>query len=673
MPLFRSESMKKEWALLPWEGARLFLVSFLVLFFELLCIRWIPSYIRYLSYFSNFVLLSCFLGMSIGLLLARRKADFLSLFPPVLLLFIIIVTYVKFELKIETGDALFFKSTEVKEEQVEHTYLLPFVVVFVTALFALLSYEMGVLFDRFKPLMAYAWNIGGSMAGIAAFFLISLLQVPPVWWFIITGVGVLLLLRGSASQILVSFVTLASVAYVAWKLQGDSTWSPYYRITMTDLPDGGKALNVNNIGHQTMQVPEHKEGFYHVPYTYFKDNRFKRALIIGAGSGTDVSLAVKYDVESITGVEIDPVIYALGKKHHPALPYVLPRVKVHINDARTFVRNDKETYDLIIYALPDSLTLTSSFANLRLESYLFTVESFRDTRARLAPGGLLVLYNYYREDWIIGRIAGMLREAFGYPPAVITYGGWGRAAVFMIGDKLKDLAHPVARNPGDPSLRLATDDWPFLYMHRPTVPAVFIKALVMLAVFGLLLVLVASPWGTLRRMSGHFFFLGAAFMLLETTSIVRFSLLFGSTWMVNSLVFFSVLAMVMLAIWVSHRTTIKWLWILYVMLFAILALNYVLPLDRLLAGSAVLRFVGSSLLLFSPIFLANLIFAQTFKGEEGAAAVALASNTLGSLFGGMFEYSSLALGYRNLILFVAAFYALSFVFMTVAVRRKRRS
>jgi hypothetical protein len=672
MPLFRSESMKKEWALLPWEGARLFLVSFLVLFFELLCIRWIPSYIRYLSYFSNFVLLSCFLGMSIGLLLARRRADFLSLFPPVLLLFIIIVTYVKFELKIETGDALFFKSTEVKEEQVEPYYLLPFVVGFVTVLFAFLSYEMGVLFDRFKPLTAYAWNIGGSMAGIAAFFLISLLQIPPVWWFIITGVGVLLLLRGSASQLLVSFVTLASTVYVAWKLQGESYWSPYYRITMTDLPDGGKALNVNNIGHQTMQVPEHKEGFYNVPYTSFKDSTFKRALIIGAGSGTDVSFAVKYGVESITGVEIDPVIYALGKKHHPALPYVLPRVKVHINDARTFVRNDRGTYDLIIYALPDSLTLTSSFANLRLESYLFTVESFRDTRARLAPGGLLVLYNYYREDWIIGRIAGMLREAFGYPPAVITYGGWGRAAVFMIGDKLKDLAHPVARNPGDPSLRLATDDWPFLYMHRPAVPAVFIKALVMLAVFGLLLVLVASPWGTLRRMSGHFFFLGAAFMLLETTSVVRFSLLFGSTWMVNSLVFFSVLAMVMLAIWVSHRTTIGWLWILYVMLFAVLALNYLLPLDRLLAGSAVLRFVGPSLLLFSPIFLANLIFAQTFKGEEGAAAVALASNTLGSLFGGMFEYSSLALGYRNLILFVAAFYALSFVFLNIAVLRKKR-
>jgi hypothetical protein len=405
MSAFRSEALKKEWSLLPWEGARLFVVSFLVLFFELLCIRWIPSYIRYLSYFSNFVLLSCFLGMGIGLLLARRRWDFLSLFPPLLLLFVIIVSYVKFELKIETGDALYFQSTEVEEEQIEGKYLLSFVVVFVTLLFAFLSYEMGVLFDRFKPLTAYAWNIGGSMAGIAAFFIISMLRIPPVWWFLVTAVGVVLLLRASASSILVAFLSLASTVYVAYKLQGDAYWSPYYRITMEDRPGGGKVLNVNNIGHQTMQLPEQKEGFYHVPYQSFKDNHFRRAMIIGAGSGTDVSFAIKYGVEEITAVEIDPVIYRLGKKHHPAAPYALPRVKVHINDARTFVRNDTNLYDLIIYALPDSLTLTSSFANLRLESYLFTEESFSDTKKRLAPGGLLVLYNYYREDWLIDRIS----------------------------------------------------------------------------------------------------------------------------------------------------------------------------------------------------------------------------------------------------------------------------
>jgi hypothetical protein len=109
--------LKKERPLLPSAGARLFTVSFLILFFELVCIRWVPAYIRYLSYFSNFVLLSCFLGMGIGLLLARRKLQPLVLFAPVLLLFVVILANVKFELRIEAGSAIFFQSTSVAAEQ----------------------------------------------------------------------------------------------------------------------------------------------------------------------------------------------------------------------------------------------------------------------------------------------------------------------------------------------------------------------------------------------------------------------------------------------------------------------------------------------------------------------------------------------------------------------------
>src|SRR6476620_5719541 len=59
--------------------ARIFLISFSLLFFELLCIRWIPAYIRYLSYFTNFILMASFLGMGLGILAARR-ANFR--FPP---------------------------------------------------------------------------------------------------------------------------------------------------------------------------------------------------------------------------------------------------------------------------------------------------------------------------------------------------------------------------------------------------------------------------------------------------------------------------------------------------------------------------------------------------------------------------------------------------------------
>ncbi len=63
---------KRLWVILHGDAMRLVLTSFAILFFELICIRWIPAYVRYLSYFSNFVLLATFLGVGLGILTARR-------------------------------------------------------------------------------------------------------------------------------------------------------------------------------------------------------------------------------------------------------------------------------------------------------------------------------------------------------------------------------------------------------------------------------------------------------------------------------------------------------------------------------------------------------------------------------------------------------------------------
>src|SRR5207245_1117870 len=62
----------------------LFLVSLLILFLELACIRWFPAHVLFLTFFTNTVLLACFLGMSIGCLCAGSRRDLLS-WTPVLL------------------------------------------------------------------------------------------------------------------------------------------------------------------------------------------------------------------------------------------------------------------------------------------------------------------------------------------------------------------------------------------------------------------------------------------------------------------------------------------------------------------------------------------------------------------------------------------------------------
>jgi hypothetical protein len=52
--------------------ARLLTISFLILFLELACIRWLSAYILYLGYFTNFVLLGALLGIGAGTLLSQR-------------------------------------------------------------------------------------------------------------------------------------------------------------------------------------------------------------------------------------------------------------------------------------------------------------------------------------------------------------------------------------------------------------------------------------------------------------------------------------------------------------------------------------------------------------------------------------------------------------------------
>jgi hypothetical protein len=90
-----------------------------------------------------------------------------------------------------------------------------------------------------------------------------------------------------------------------------------------------------------------------------------------------------------------------------------------LDDGRNYLRSTAKQYDLIIYALVDSLVLHSSYSNIRLESYLFTNEAFADIKKRLAPGGVFVMYNYFRQGWIVARLYSMLEQTFGAANPVV--------------------------------------------------------------------------------------------------------------------------------------------------------------------------------------------------------------------------------------------------------------
>ena len=142
--------------------------------------------------------------------------------------------------------------------------------------------------------------------------------------------------------------------------------------------------------------------------------------------------------------------------------------------------------------------------------------------------------------------------------------------------------------------------------------------------------------------------MGAAFLLLETKSVVQFALLFGTTWVVNSLVFGGILVSVLLAIEIASRWTPKRPGLLYAALLASLlvaGLGSTRPAPRAPAGPAVHRgdrrdvHTGAA---------GNLIFAERFRAVA-ASTTAFGVNLLGAILGGALEYSSVVLGFRWLV------------------------
>jgi SAM-dependent methyltransferase len=659
----------------------LFLISFLVLFLEVALIRWMPAYIRLLAYFSNFILLASFLGIGVGCLLAPLRTNLLKWFPLVQVLLVVAVAAGRIDIAVpQTSESIYFSSgTTDAVVPVESTWFLPLLCIAVALLFVTLAQRLGREMNGHEPLRAYLVNLAGSLAGVVAFGTVSALQLPPVAWFGLAFVAAVpFLIEQPRVWAATGLVCLAVSLGVAHRLSGDTLWSPYYKIT-AHTEGAETVVEVNNIFHQSMAPVREKEYFYQWPYQVFGD-RFEDVLILGAGSGTDVASALQHGARQVDAVEIDPVIVRLGRQFHPDAPYTDPRVHVVTDDARHYLRTSEKQYDLVVFALIDSLTLQSSFSAVRLESFMFTEEAFRAARARLKPNGVLVVYNYFREKWLVDRLANSARNVFGEEPKVHIHKEHGYLGVMIAGPGVKTVAawppppdkvaaynHPDVVSPGlpldrDASIRPATDDWPFLYMREPHLPTHYAWALL-----GVLVVSVAAVVGTVLlvgRSTGGvvglpplvpFFVLGAGFMILETKAITQFALIWGSTWVVASATIASVLVMAALGAWLASRVSRIQPWVVGVPLLLLLLLAYLLPIGTIGFGSRAAETAFYSMLTFSPVLLAGLLFSGSLKQTDNVA-FAYGANLLGAMVGGVGEYLALVTGYRVLLIAIALCY-----------------
>ena len=637
------------------ERPRLVVASFAMLFAELALIRWVSAYQIYVAYFANFVLLASFLGIGVGFLRARASRNGFRWAPLALATFIGFVFFVRVTVGLNSQEL----QTVFGWRAPANWLVLPLLFLGSALVMALIAEGVARLFARFEPLEAYRLDIAGSLLGIVAFSALSFLGAGPFVWGLVLAAAFLLLSPradyvGRWFAVGAVFVALAFGSFAP-----HDVWSPYYRVSVHPEQDGGRIpIRVNSLPHQSMlSLDDIRGNFYSEPYSHL-NGPVGNVLVVGAGNGNDVALALDEGAAHVDAVEIDPRLQQAGSEHHPARPYQDERVTSHIDDGRAFLERTRARYDLILFALPDSLTLVSGQGSLRLESYLFTREAMESVRDRLAPGGAFAMYNYYR-PFVFERYANTMREVFGHEPcfdAGLAGNGPRSQSVLTIGRESGDI---VCRTPWEPietAPTPATDDHPFPYVVGRIIPSFYLWWLGAILLASLVIVRVASgaPLGQMRPYA-DLFCMGAAFLLLETKSVVQFALLFGTTWFVNSLVFAGILLAVLAAIELARRWRLPPASVMYGLLFSCLVVAWVVPPAALLALAPVPRFFASVALAFAPVFVANLIFAQRFR-SVGASTVAFGANLLGAMLGGVLEYLAIVTGYRALLLLVALLY-----------------
>ncbi|MCA2224995.1 spermidine synthase [Nonomuraea aurantiaca] len=649
---------------------RLILASGFMLFLELALIRWTGSNIVHLSYFTNFVLLGSFLGIGLGFLRvgrARRQ----PYYSPVILfgLVFVVLTY-PVTVDRNTEGVLYWTSLQTTGPPA--WLILP--VIFCAAALVLMGPAelVGRCFPELPRLEAYRYDLIGSLSGIAIFTALSFLSAPPVFWglFAAAAYGVLLVPRPRV--IYLALVTVPSLAVVglllAETLTAGAFWSPYYKVTYKQFQQLGVPvtdISVNGIPHQ-QAVPAAArlqwERQYGLPYERASTPP-KSVLIVGAGSGTDVAIALSKGAAHVDAVEIDPKLRELGGSLHPDKPYDDPRVTTHVTDGRAFLERTGDKYDLILFALPDSLTLVSGASSLRLESYLFTEEAMRAARAHLKPTGTFSMYNYYRESWLVDRLASTVQSAFGHKPCVDVVSTAGQQAVITAG-----ATASAQRCAGEwPGAAAGTppptgDDRPFLYLKDGDIPSLYLITLGLILAVSLIAVrVVAGPYRRMRPYA-DLFLLGVAFLLLETKSVTGFALLFGTTWVVNAIVFAGVLVAVLAAVEITRRFRTPPLPVMYGVLFGGLLLAWLVPNTWLLSLPLPLRAVAAVTVAFLPIFAANVVFAKRFS-DSADATTSFGANLLGAMVGGCLEYLALVIGYKGLLIVAGVLYLGAFLLL----------
>jgi len=665
------------------------------LFLELAMLRWQGTVFEFFAFYKNFGLLACVAGLGLGYALSNRRHV------PLVATGFLLMWQFTLLIALRHGLPPLWRNTigaTPITEQVNMGYstasslpslvaiysFLALVFLLTVLTFIPVGQVAGRCMDRFgDALGAYGGNLLGSLIGVVTIVILSVYWTPPVVWFGLALIALLVfIVHRPQSVALYALFSLLAVIALSWRvsLMQEVVYSPYQILEgepgdfgLTWIRAAGqyyqRILNLSEPYQKAFPKAARAAEHYGLPYLFYAHP--KTVAIVGAGTGNDVAAALRANAQRVFAIEIDPAIKAIGVAYHPERPYQDPRVVAVINDARNFLRTTNDRFDLIVFGLLDSHTAASQLSSIRIDSYVYTIESFKEARARLNQNGVISLSFATITPELKKKLFMMMSQAFdGHEPICIRT-GYDENVSFLQNKEgnlaVRDLKlFPDCQNvtaaikSSNLAVDLSTDDWPFLYMPKRIYPISYLPMMI--------LVLLETLWLS-NSLTGSkpqsqylaFFFLGAGFMLIETKAITELSLSWGNTWYVTAIVISSILIMAFIANLVVQRIQFNspWLPMLGLVSSLILGLWLLSNADLFLSETGK---VVNTVMVTLPILFSGLAFSTMLKRAESVTA-AMGMNLLGSMLGGALEYHAIFLGYRALYPIAIAVYLLAWLCM----------
>jgi SAM-dependent methyltransferase len=676
--------MKNNWKLL--------LISLVGLYLEMCFIRWISAEIRVFAYAKNLVLLACYLGFGLGNFLAHKRS--IMMWSLAIMAGLVVLIEAPYDLL--SAHSITYAFSQFSDLQImggttraltlNETLLFGvFGLTWVLAVFlalVVMFIPYGQLLGRYlnahgNNLRAYSINILGSIVGIWMYTTLSFLLLPPFIWLVL-GMLVSIYFLPRWRERVVALVLVAVAAAFLWPNWGRELWSSYQKL---EIHEQEQVITVNGVGYMSLKPmaaagPGNPEAINRWNMVYYFRPQPRDVLIVGAGAGNDAAAALAAGAGHVVAVEIDPAVHRLGRQMHPDRPYHDPRVQVVIDDARHYLSTTDRKFDVIVFSHLDAHTLLSGFTNVRLDNYIYTVESLGQANALLKDDGVIYLAFWANRPWIRDRLYNNLEAAVGHPPFLISSYEESRGTDielvhFFSGTQAvqreiramypDDWPGFFSYVPEPNRVPILTDDWPYLYIEQHSIPRLILLLMGTVTAFSLVFVCVNFKRfgrGGRLKIDWHFFFLGAAFLLVETHNVGKLALIFGTTWIVNSWVISAVLLLILLANILVERYRLPSPYIAYGGLTVSLLLGYFIPASVFIALPGALKALGAVTLYTLPVFFAGIVFSTSFA-KSRSPDQHIGSNMIGAILGGLLESFSFISGIRSLFLIALALYLLS--------------